>query len=183
MKIEDIKEKMRKVYTLNTEEERDAFYRYAKKVPVNGVIVDIGTAGGGSAFAFALASKPSVKVYTIDPSQSKKFMLLRKEWGLEKKVIFLHQTSQDAAKDWDKEIDMLFIDGVHGYRGVQNDFSWFGSYVKKGGIVAFHDYYYYGVIGKAVDEIVASGVIKKVEIIDSLFNKTRRLGTYVSKKI
>jgi predicted O-methyltransferase YrrM len=183
MKFKEIEEKAKKVQKLNTIEERAVFYKYASKVPDNGLIVDIGTAQGGSAFIFALSSKPSVKVYTIDPSQNEKFIFLRKEWGLEEKIVFLHQTSQDAAKGWDKEIDMLFIDGSHSYSGVKNDFLWFGSHVKKGGIVAFHDYYYYGAIGKAVDEIVASGAVEKVEIVDSLYQKERRTGLYISKII
>lgn len=36
-------------------------------------------------------------------------------------------------------IDFLFIDGDHTYEGVKKDFEMYGQFVKKGGIIAFHD--------------------------------------------
>lgn len=38
-----------------------------------------------------------------------------------------------------REIDMLFIDGAHACRAVLNEFFCYGSYVRKGGIIAIHD--------------------------------------------
>ena len=37
------------------------------------------------------------------------------------------------------QVDMLFIDGDHGYDGAKKDFEMYGSLVKPGGIIAFHD--------------------------------------------
>lgn len=36
-------------------------------------------------------------------------------------------------------IDFLFIDGDHTYEGVKQDFEMYGQFVKKGGVIAFHD--------------------------------------------
>jgi len=43
--------------------------KWAAMVPENGLILDIGTSEGGSAFALAIGSHDSVKVVTIDPTQ------------------------------------------------------------------------------------------------------------------
>lgn len=37
------------------------------------------------------------------------------------------------------DIDFLFIDGDHSYEGVQKDFEMYSPFVKKGGIISFHD--------------------------------------------
>jgi len=184
MDFEAIEEKIKNVNALTTPEERRAFCKYAKKVPNGGVIVDIGTAAGSSAFTFALASKPSVKVYTIDPNKNENFLANREEWGLEEKLVFINKTSEEAVKEWNKKIDLLFIDGIHSYLGVMNDFNWYSPSVKKGGIILFHDYFLYrDTIGMAVDEICNGGRVEKIEIIDSLFHKEVRTGMYVVTKL
>lgn len=38
-----------------------------------------------------------------------------------------------------KSVDFLFIDGDHSYEGVKQDFEMYSPFVKKGGIIAFHD--------------------------------------------
>jgi hypothetical protein len=42
----------------------------------------------------------------------------------------------DNNEEW---IDFLFIDGDHTYEGVRKDFDMYSPFVKKGGIIAFHD--------------------------------------------
>ena len=37
------------------------------------------------------------------------------------------------------ELDFLFIDGDHSYAGVKQDFEKYSGYVKRGGLIAFHD--------------------------------------------
>jgi hypothetical protein len=36
-------------------------------------------------------------------------------------------------------LDLLFIDGDHGYEGVKHDYVTYGALVRKGGIIALHD--------------------------------------------
>ncbi|OGD53078.1 hypothetical protein A3K80_04960 [Candidatus Bathyarchaeota archaeon RBG_13_38_9] len=38
-----------------------------------------------------------------------------------------------------KEIDFCFIDGTHSYQGVKRDFEMHSPFVRKGGLIAFHD--------------------------------------------
>ena len=39
----------------------------------------------------------------------------------------------------EKKVDFLFIDGDHSYKGVKQDFVMYKTFVKSGGLVAFHD--------------------------------------------
>lgn len=39
----------------------------------------------------------------------------------------------------DRYLDYLFIDGDHSYEGVKSDFTTYRRYVRKGGLIAFHD--------------------------------------------
>jgi hypothetical protein len=66
-----------------------------------------------------------------------------KQNTLGKKIMLLPLLSKEAFDFWDKNIkrkiiDSIFIDGWHTYEGVKIDFEW-GKYLKKGGIIAFHD--------------------------------------------
>ena len=56
-----------------------------------------------------------------------------------RKVNFIHAASNDAVKNWTPPIDVLFIDGDHTYEGVKDDWKNFSPFVKKGGVVYFHD--------------------------------------------
>ena len=50
--------------------------------------------------------------------------------------------SMDAVKDFDDEsLDFVFIDGNHSFEYVTNDIAEWSKKVKKGGIVAGHDFY------------------------------------------
>ena len=40
---------------------------------------------------------------------------------------------------WNKDIDICFIDGCHGYECVKNNFLNVDKFIKKGGYVIFHD--------------------------------------------
>lgn len=44
-----------------------------------------------------------------------------------------------VVKKWRKQIDMLFIDGNHEYKAVLNDFNKWVRFLKKGGVIVFHD--------------------------------------------
>jgi predicted O-methyltransferase YrrM len=60
-------------------------------------------------------------------------------FGVEDCVEVVRKYSTEAAKDWNRPIDMLFIDGDHTYEGVKNDWSLFVPHVTEFGIVVFHD--------------------------------------------
>ena len=109
----------------------------------NSVIVEIGTAQGGSAYLFATSAKArNVSIYTYDLSPSNEAFENLK--GLNANVHIATKSSAMGAKEWPrknkKPIDLLFIDGSHTLENVYLDFVSWLPYVKVGGKILFHDY-------------------------------------------
>lgn len=129
--------------------ELELLYGLASEVKENGIIVDIGTCEGRSAFALALGSKPSVKVYTIDPTPNKRFYEHRKHLGLDDRLVCIEKKSQDVV--WNREFDLMFDDGLHEYWGVFQDIQKFCPHLIKDSTCAFHDFTLYdNTVGKAI---------------------------------
>lgn len=45
----------------------------------------------------------------------------------------------DYSKFKEDSLDLLFIDGDHTYKGVKQDYEMYSKYVRKGGLIVFHD--------------------------------------------
>ena len=66
---------------------------------------------------------------------------------------FGHVIHGDSKKiKWDRQIDLLFVDGDHGYEAVKSDLGRFGKWVNLSGVVCCHDYGKYTEIKRACDE-------------------------------
>lgn len=117
-------------------------------------IVEIGSARGRSSCAFALACQQNGAghVYAIDPHGTNEWSdvgtggttdsFLRQrlaEYALSDHCTVIVSTSQHAAKDWVRPIDLLFIDGDHSYAAVAHDFHAFQPFLKPDALVLFHD--------------------------------------------
>ena len=117
------------------------------------VCVEIGSARGKSACAVGLALRRNGggKLYAIDPhsvtnwndkSSVDSFALITENLqkaGLTGQVEIVRKTSGEAAKGWDKKIDLIFIDGDHSYEGVKADWDLFLPHLTEFGVVVFHD--------------------------------------------
>jgi len=118
------------------------------------VVLEIGTAGGGTLFLFTKATDPEAKIISIDlPSgpfgggYPEWKIPLYKSFSKGKQKIYLirrdshnPQTLEEVKKILSGEkVDFLFIDGDHSYEGVKRDFEMYSPLVRKGGIIAFHD--------------------------------------------
>lgn len=117
------------------------------------ICVEIGSARGKSACHIGMALKENGhgRLYAIDPHEPTDWndtnsvdtfeICLRNISTLElsEQVIVIRSHSEDAARDWDRPIDLIFIDGDHSYEGVKRDWELFVPHVKPFGIVVFHD--------------------------------------------
>ena len=118
------------------------------------VVVEIGSARGHSTCTMALACQHNTrgKVYGIDPHEptawsdtgagkgTEEFLRERlRMYGLEDRCEVVRATSAEAAKNWDRPIDLLFIDGDHTYEGVKTDFECFKPWLAGKALVVFHD--------------------------------------------
>ncbi|MBW2973955.1 class I SAM-dependent methyltransferase [Candidatus Woesearchaeota archaeon] len=117
-------------------------------------VVEIGTAGGGTFFALCQTAPADAHIISIDlpggpfgggydPSDAHIFKTYAK---IGQTLFLIPKDSHDEAtkKDLldrlkDKQIDVLFIDGDHTYEGVKKDFEMYSPFVKKGGVIIFHD--------------------------------------------
>lgn len=117
------------------------------------VCVEIGSARGKSACAVGLALRRNGggKLYAIDPhsptnwndtSSVDSFAIINEHLqksGAADFVEIVRKTSSEAAKGWDKKIDLIFIDGDHSYEGVKADWELFLPHLNEFGVVVFHD--------------------------------------------
>jgi len=99
---------------------------------------------------------PGLKLYCIDPwgINERRYHShdVRHRWDRKFEEAKLHlepfdttiirKTSMDAVKDFkDESLDFVYIDGNHAYSFVRDDIREWTKKVRKGGIVAGHDYY------------------------------------------
>jgi len=123
----------------------DEYYELLIKyfIPLNPkIIVELGTASGGSFWGFCEASSDDVTIISID--QSHGGIADRIKARSPKAIIITGNThdpkvKEDVSKLVD-HIDFLFIDANHTYESVKKDYDLWEPLVKRrGGIIAFHD--------------------------------------------
>jgi predicted O-methyltransferase YrrM len=144
-----------------TQNEALGLYLTAGMLPAGAVIVEIGSWQGKSTFCLAKGLR-SGKIYAIDPfnadagfdmQSSEVYTALKgtgdllaifngnmKNFIAAKNIVVKKGYSEQFANDFDF-IDFLFIDGDHSIAGCKKDYQLYAGKVRKGGFIAFHDYY------------------------------------------
>ena len=111
------------------------------------VTVELGVDYGYSSFLMSLCQ--SNPVYGIDcfdvsvhgPREDDDYqfvMSVKEKLGLDNLEI-IKGYFDDVAKTWNKEIDLLHIDGLHDYENCKNDCDIWAPLVKEDGVILFHD--------------------------------------------
>jgi len=118
------------------------------------VVVEIGTARGGTLFAWCRVAQPDAVIVSIDlPGgrfgggyTSEDISMLQRHGRPEQRLHFIRDDSHAArtrARLEDilqgEKIDFLMIDGDHTYDGVKQDFEMYAPLVADGRVIAFHD--------------------------------------------
>ncbi len=118
------------------------------------VVIEIGTAMGGTLFLFCRVADKDATIISIDLPGGMFGggyywwrIPLYKRFTLPKQKLHLLRADSHSEETLDKvmnilggkKADFLFIDGDHSYDGVRMDFEMFSPLVKEGGIIAFHD--------------------------------------------
>lgn len=128
--------------------------RLAQGVPINGIIVEVGSFKGRSSWTLANSCDPSVTVYCIDlwdeywkgkepGSDPHTLQLFKKNVEECPNIIPLMGGSTEV--DWPEErkADLIFIDGDHTSPQVDKDLEVWVQRLKPGGILAGHDFNVY----------------------------------------
>lgn len=118
------------------------------------VVVEIGTADGGTLLLSAMLADPEASLISID-LQDGQFgggypawkRPLYESFARENQQIHLLQGDSHQKEMYQnlqsilngRMVDYLFIDGDHTYEGVKKDFEMYSPLVRSGGIIAFHD--------------------------------------------
>jgi len=117
----------------------------------NPIMVELGSYKGRSACCWLEGLKEKGgKIITIDNHRDcdldceftgTDYVKRMNEWGyLGRNNIHIIGDITEVSKFFNMEIDALFIDALHTYEAVQNDFNNWSKFVKLGGFVIFHDY-------------------------------------------
>jgi predicted O-methyltransferase YrrM len=111
------------------------------------VTVELGVDYGYSSFIMSLCQQNSV--YGIDcfdnsvhgprEDDDYQFVLNVKNKLKLNNLEIVNGFFDDVAKDWDKEIDLLHIDGLHDYKNCKNDCDTWSPLLKEDGVILFHD--------------------------------------------
>jgi predicted O-methyltransferase YrrM len=118
------------------------------------IILEIGTANGGTLFLLTKISDKNAKIISIDLPNGR-FGGGYKKWrtGLYhsfskyNQSIYLLRGDSHSRKSFEEvkkilenqKLDILFIDGDHSYEGVKSDFLMYSLLVNKNGFIIFHD--------------------------------------------
>jgi predicted O-methyltransferase YrrM len=120
------------------------------------VVVEIGTAKGGTLYIWARTNPQAELIVSIDlpgglfgGGYDKRRVRLYKEFTYDRLATRMEclRCDSHAASSLEqlkailagRAIDFLYIDGDHAYDGVKMDFQIYAPLVRKGGLVAFHD--------------------------------------------
>jgi len=115
------------------------------------IVIEIGTASGGSLFLFSHVASEDATIISVDLpgglGYPKWRIPLYKAFGSVNQKIHLIKANSHNQETLNevksilngRKVDFFFIDGDHSYKGVKKDFEMYSPLVKEGGIIAFHD--------------------------------------------
>lgn len=141
-----------------TEGQGRMLWRCAGEVPAAGRIVEIGSYHGRSAIILASAADQSVEICAIDPHAGNDrgpqqvtgtadegetdhgiFHQNLERAGVEGRVRHVREPSQSAHASVAGAVDLLYVDGAHGYRPAMTDIRDWGRRVTPDGTMLIHD--------------------------------------------
>jgi predicted O-methyltransferase YrrM len=119
-------------------------------------VVEIGVYEGASALSLLDVLAPDAELHLIDPFGSRPDALPQgwaaSEWATRRALgrgvrrrsggaaVHWHVgLSHEVAARWDREVDLVFIDGDHSEAGCERDWHCWHEFVTVGGCIVFHD--------------------------------------------
>lgn len=118
------------------------------------LVLEIGTAEGGSLYLWTQAAEDDAKILSVDlpggdfgGAYPECRVRLYRAFARRGQTVELIRADSHASDTRERvreffentSLDFLFIDGDHSYEGVKADFEQYGSLVRQGGLIGFHD--------------------------------------------
>jgi len=153
-----------------TVQEKYLLYRKANNLKPNSVIVEIGSYLGASSCFLALgAMNNGSTVYCVDTWKNQAMSEGERdtyENFLENTKLFpnivpLRGYSGDIGRTFDRQIDLLFVDGDHSYGGVKIDVQTWSPFLKNESVIIFHDIGWAEGVAKVIDELIKPMAFKE----------------------
>ena len=143
-------------------------YDLARSLPSSSAALEIGSYFGAATCYLAAGLKQiGGELYCVDTWQNQtmpegpKDTFAAFEQNVRPIRPILHVIRKVANKvtreDVPRDIELIFIDGDHGYDAVWADFERFSPWVSPSGIVVFHDGYNWRDVSRCIGQIVAGG--------------------------
>lgn len=133
-------------------EQAEALLALAQRANPRGVLVEVGSFEGYSAIHLGWGAKTGSgqPVYCVDPHEGdlgvrrvaptwEAFLLNVTRAGVADVVRPIRQTSAVAAASFGHPVSLCYIDALHDYESVRNDFDSWSAHLVDGAIVAFDD--------------------------------------------
>lgn len=171
------------IYGFLSPAEMTLLYRLASEVPNGGHIVEIGSFQGKSTVCLGLGAKRSdAWVWAIDPHNDEQVnetthygmenhaALLKNlvDFGVADRVRVIALLSDKVSEGWERDIDLLWIDGCHEYESVVRDLKWRYFLNTAHGRIAVHDSSgHFPDVSRALSEITQPGGWEICEQIDA----------------
>lgn len=159
--------------TYTTANELIKLYKLSKQLKSNSICVEVGSYIGASSLMISKGIAKGSILYCIDTWEND--AMTEGKWNsleifkdnthsVVSKIKMMKSKSVDAAKDFNQEIDFIFIDGDHSYEGVKSDVDvWFPK-LKSGGIIIMHDFAWAEGVIKVIADDVKPHLIKHSQL-------------------
>jgi predicted O-methyltransferase YrrM len=153
-----------KVFTHLTIAERLVLFLLASGVGRGATVTEIGSFLGASACYLARGLSGRGKVYCVDtwnnnamdePERDTYAEFQNNITDVASTIVPLRGLSHEVAQDFDKKIDLMFIDGDHSYEACLTDWQSWNEFLKKDAIVVFHDSGWAEGVQKVISEKVS----------------------------
>lgn len=134
-----------KAHTQTNDKELSCLASYSKD---RKIALEIGSYMGVSAGVIAKTLAPEGRLFCVDPwprhrgKEDPSWTICRREIRrkcVESRVVFLHGTSWEMQNEMPPQLDFIFVDGDHSYKGLQADWTIVVQKLESGGIVCLHD--------------------------------------------
>jgi predicted O-methyltransferase YrrM len=141
-----------------TDAQAARLFAAARRVGTTGRIVEIGSYQGRSAIVLAHGAAPGVEIVAIDPhagndrgpqqwtgsadegeGDHRAFLANLERAGVAGRVRHVRRFSQEALDTVEGPLDVVYVDGAHGFAPASQDIERWGARVRPGGTLLIHD--------------------------------------------